>query len=672
MADRNIELTRRKILASAGAVGAAGVGAGLGTSALFSDEETFVNNQLVAGELDMKVSWDVHYFRDDAGSDLGYFLGEDEDPPEEGAGYPTSSEDPMFAVEDGNVTDFMSATRTGRHPPGGLNEGEDPCTELADVPDDLEAPIIDLDDVKPGDFGEVTFDFSLCDNPGYVWMTGSLSEEGENGVNEPEGAADGEDATPASGSLWPLAALAAVPALGGDGDSGDGNGGVVGDETPAETEADGADDSSRRSALRKGAAAAGAGAAGLSVLSGSASASSPNPVNISNTGNISPGLEVNVGELASGDAVVNQDWTFAGQETLYRETYGFRDGTGPHSNAELDGSIDTHFPNSVSPGNTAQATVTIPVQTDGGDTVDLEVDRNVTLDPAEPTLRVEYQVTNPSGSGATFTDLRLSQYIDYDIGDVSDDAGEYFIDQDRGCEFIAQSSDPNDPVFSGFTGEEFSVNHDLREYGLSESDGQGNFESGDPSFNNADAYPNSGTDDVTLAFEWSLGTLAPGETTTFRNSFVYNESRSEFEDELCAESDTDTPTPTPTPSPGGPELADAAQARVWYDDFDNIHEDDEQIFLEGSLREVLDALSSGAGVPLDGDESTATDFDETEDPPTADSRDCYEAANDVHYVGFEWWVPPEVGNEIQSDSVKFDLGFYTEQCRNNDGGSGNA
>jgi Ca-activated chloride channel family protein len=29
-------------------------------------------------------------------------------------------------------------------------------------------------------------------------------------------------------------------------------------------------------------------------------------------------------------------------------------------------------------------------------------------------------------------------------------------------------------------------------------------------------------------------------------------------------------------------------------------------------------------------------------------------------------VPTDVGNEIQSDSVAFDLGFYTEQCRNND------
>jgi hypothetical protein len=34
-------------------------------------------------------------------------------------------------------------------------------------------------------------------------------------------------------------------------------------------------------------------------------------------------------------------------------------------------------------------------------------------------------------------------------------------------------------------------------------------------------------------------------------------------------------------------------------------------------------------------------------------------------AGFEWWVPTSVGNEIQGDSVAFDLGFYTEQCRHN-------
>ncbi|MDX1747161.1 MAG: hypothetical protein R3324_14585, partial [Halobacteriales archaeon] len=40
--------------------------------------------------------------------------------------------------------------------------------------------------VKPGDFGELTLSFHLCDNPGYVWLTGELVSESENGFTEPE------------------------------------------------------------------------------------------------------------------------------------------------------------------------------------------------------------------------------------------------------------------------------------------------------------------------------------------------------------------------------------------------------------------------------------------------------------------------------------------------------
>jgi hypothetical protein len=32
-----------------------------------------------------------------------------------------------------------------------------------------------------------------------------------------------------------------------------------------------------------------------------------------------------------------------------------------------------------------------------------------------------------------------------------------------------------------------------------------------------------------------------------------------------------------------------------------------------------------------------------------------------------WWLPIDHGNQVQSDSATFDLGFYTEQCRHNDG-----
>ena len=681
MSNDNLELSRRTILGSMGAVGAAGAAAGVGTSALFSDEESFENNQIMAGTLDLKVSWDEHYFNGIRNLDSSYD-GEIEfdSPGFSETGFPSSSGSPYLAVADGDVGTFMDDTRTERFPEGGLGPDEDPCEELADVPGaEIPPPVIDLDDVKPGDFGEVTFDFSLCDNPGYLWMTGEMVSESENSVTEPEGNSTAEDGSYTNSSLWPLAALASLPALGGGGDGGDeegGNDGGRGGQARVETETSSSEDDGR-SVLRKGAAAAGMGAAGLSAVSGSASADSdkgdsqptdpdgPNDVQINNGI-----LDVTVGELGSGTAVQGPDWNYddgtLSAGTLYRETYGFRDGTGTHVDAENYGSLVSGFPSSVSAGTTAESTVTIPVETDTGTVVTLEVDRNVTLDSNIATLRVEYEVTNPSDSGATFSDLRLSQYVDYDIGSVSDDVGEYFLDTQTDCEFIFQENSAG--LFAGFTAEDLSVNHDLRPW----SEGEVNFQSSNIGFNNDDKFPDSGTDDVTLTFEWSLGELAPGESTTYETAFVYNPTQQDFEDQICQESPS-----TPTPSPGEVELADRVQARAWYDGGnndgpsgdvgDNINQDDEKVFLEGTLRQVLNALSSGKGVPLDGDESTITDFNETGDPPTDPDRDCYTAADDVHYIGFEWWVPRSVGNEIQSDSVTFDLGFYAEQCRNNDG-----
>jgi predicted ribosomally synthesized peptide with SipW-like signal peptide len=649
----NYDLSRRKTLAALGTIGAAGAGAGLGTSAFFSDQETFVNNQLVAGELDMKVSWDVHYFRDDDGSDLGYFLGEDEQAPDEGAGYPTSSEDPMFAVEDGNVTDFMSATRTGRHPPGGLNEGEDPCTELADVPDDLEAPIIDLDDVKPGDFGEVTFDFSLCDNPGYVWMTGSMNEEGENGVNEPEGAADGEDATPASGSLWPLASLAAVPALGGGGDSG-------GSESDGAVEADsrdsggGADRDSLPATLGKGAAAVGAGAAGLSAITGSASAQQGS---LSVTPKSDSGKSAT--DLASilfpgGSGLSIDSATYTGADAAVGEFAGAGSVFGIESGVILSSGL---VGNIEGPSNDADGIEEIHGEYGDEDLTAIADTSNETYDAA--VLEFDFEVpqdVDTVGFRFVFGSDEYNEFAPGGTGNLFNDVFGFFLNPDD----TQQPGDENIATLPN--GDPISINT------INQQDNSNLFNNNDPSDTSTPfATEADGFSDV-LEVEADVNS---GETNTLKLA-IADESDLELDSWVLIEAGSleenpDESTPTPTPSPGGPELADVVQARAWYDDFDNIQEDDEQIFLEGSLREVLDALSSGAGVPLDGDESTDTDFDETGDPPDAASRDCYEAANDVHYVGFEWWVPPEVGNEIQSDSVTFDLGFYTEQCRHNDG-----
>jgi hypothetical protein len=79
----------------------------------------------------------------------------------------------------------------------------------------------------------------------------------------------------------------------------------------------------------------------------------------------------------------------------------------------------------------------------------------------------------------------------------------------------------------------------------------------------------------------------------------------------------------------------------------------EIVFFEGTLKEALTTLSEGDGVSLDGDR-------------LSEERACF-APGVGHCLGFAWELPTDVGNEIQGDEVSFDLGFYTEQCRHNDG-----
>lgn len=133
-----MELSRRKILAGLGAVGAASAGAGLGSTAYFSDEESFKNNSLTAGELDTKAKWQVKY---------------------KGA-----------------------SESLGTHVESSTDEDVDALTCDAT----FTRPTIDLKDVKPGDKVLVRFDLLSCTNPGYLWMNGGIQANKEKGLTEPE------------------------------------------------------------------------------------------------------------------------------------------------------------------------------------------------------------------------------------------------------------------------------------------------------------------------------------------------------------------------------------------------------------------------------------------------------------------------------------------------------
>jgi predicted ribosomally synthesized peptide with SipW-like signal peptide len=130
------DLSRRKLLGGLGAIGLASVGAGLGTSAYFSDTEAFENNTLTAGTLDMSVAADVVAAND-------------------------------YWIENGAL-------------------------DLSAVADSEDAVVgLQVDDVKPGDWAVICFEINVGDNPGYVQVcTENFTEDG--GANpEPEQDAEG-------------------------------------------------------------------------------------------------------------------------------------------------------------------------------------------------------------------------------------------------------------------------------------------------------------------------------------------------------------------------------------------------------------------------------------------------------------------------------------------------
>ncbi len=183
---RLYDLSRRRVLAGLGAVGIASAGAGLGTSAFFSDEEEFANNRLTAGTLDLKLDYKATYFggpgRLDDVQSMGYPDAEEILEADEPTGRYLLTQAPspadMQAWED-------------------LVQGEefDFCSPEADefLVNGTGIPMFTLDDVKPGDSGEVTVSIHICDNPGYLRMVGELSDSLENDQTEPELDAEGAD-----------------------------------------------------------------------------------------------------------------------------------------------------------------------------------------------------------------------------------------------------------------------------------------------------------------------------------------------------------------------------------------------------------------------------------------------------------------------------------------------
>ena len=150
MTDNDIDpigVSRRRVLGGLGTIGVTSAGAGLGTTAFFSDSESFENNTLTAGELDLY----VHFNYDE---DQGSFA--------------QWSTPPGTYVQGGVIGQGVSDPETGIS----LEEGE--------------SISVRVEDLKPGDSGTGGFCFSIVDNPAYMWMCGGLTANDQNGFTDPE------------------------------------------------------------------------------------------------------------------------------------------------------------------------------------------------------------------------------------------------------------------------------------------------------------------------------------------------------------------------------------------------------------------------------------------------------------------------------------------------------
>jgi|GEM_PF-148685 len=676
------DISRRKALAALGTIGVASAGAGLGTSAYFSDQETFQNNRLVAGELDLKMDWEEHYSDwsgdEDEDSPDGTLDIQMEDPADDEldsytrypAGVTNSTEGlQSLWVADGDVPQFQDNTAIEAFPddddngtasytelvtgeandaifPGNDSGLDHPtvCDILADVGEDdggLSSdartrgtidgqttnpgdPLINLQDVKPGDFGEVTFSLHLCDNDGYVWMNapGGLTAE-ENGVTEPEADDPDEDQVEGSGD----------PELKDDADQEEGRSVELVDKIQTALWYDNNCDN---------------------VPQGE-----PEPVDLIVIADTSNSLGDDPSDPQGDQLALLKNAADAFAEALPRGTLpaGSRAGeeivrVGLMSFAGGEGLDPITLENPVEPvdsylnnNDEGIASDFLPNQT-AGDT------------PMPGALDLARQILNdPTLSGVRGSD------VDKKILLVTDGAPNYGFNPNLGGEEYTIEYDGSNLTSKLF--DQGGIDDDDTGEGALSGTSNDPFEADDPFEESSDEeryetwqLAKAGSDPVsgdTTNDDDGMDILVAGIANEgvglgdALDSYLENYVASTPNDFYDTNFGTDLTT---TAQQIARDVATVSGEKY--------------IFQGRPLGEAIDLLTGndGRGIPLDGDRTT--DFNEIDGEENGDSRECFDASA-THCVGFSWWLPLNHGNEVQSDSVSFDIGFYTEQCRHNDG-----
>lgn len=562
--DQNkLGISRRKVLGGMGMIGLASAGAGLGTTAFFSDDETFEGNTLVAGSLDLRVDWEEHYsdWSDDESEGLSNPVLMEDPGDDVHIGLP-DPQNPMIWVHENDLGTFMDNTSIEAYPDTNDNGIQDDlsvydaCEHFAQLDRDLNPtngypvgtdgatakrtsnedtltleggnylPLVNINDVKPGDFGELTLSFHLCDNPGYVWLQGELVDARENGITEPEGEdphEDGDDDSTDPENVELLDAIQTMLWYDEDGDN---------------------------------------------VLDLGQEAES-----------VCVQLVLDASGSMSGDRNTNAK---SAAKTLATSVL----------NANPDNRVGVTFFSA--DGFDSSAQVQLSVGSTGDD------DSDSTPDPQDIDTVEDIIDTLPANGGSTAIGEGILT-ADEDLSNCPSDA--------QAIQIVI-------------------------------TDGS----------NNAGTTPSIAADDV-------VGTDSDDHT-----------------DEIFAVGTgnaTETSLGAFARPSDDPHIAFADQP----EDLNQILGQiaaiiiGEEVFFRGSLSELLDVLSTDHGIPLDG--NRATNYDEIvggEPNNGADmNRECFVDSTD-NFIALAWWVPVDHANEIQTDSVSFDLGFYTEQCRHNAGG----
>ena len=552
-------LSRRKVLAGIGAVGLASAGAGLGTSAFFSDEETFSENSLTAGELDLLVDWQQTY---DYGTGLAFVNA-----------HPDHDADGEQSITDGETvwtySDFPDEDdpeSNGANIPDLDCSNIPPLSEAAFGVDPLTGEpmetLMQFQDLKPGDAGEVTFSLHLCDNPGYIWMqAGNVTEDG-GAHPDPEAVVDPENLPDLAGAieaqLW------------------------------YDEDCDNVYDDA-------------------------------GPVDIMLTIDFSGSMLYDqYGGVVSTDSIQINGDSFEETTKIDLVELGIREFIDYLQDQGADVKLGVAYFDGEGSDDTVPRTGILQPMTE-----DLSV-----VNAAVGNLRQKLAnvVSGGPGSGPADGDGDPDPFADADgiatgtyIGEGVDVAQEELDDNGRAGAHKRNIVLSDGESFNGTGSTQFASPTDAADAARAVSPA--------PATDLYTISVGSANDSVLLSMAGAA--TEPGGDARF----------------FC---DVDEPANIPT------VFGNLAAQTVA-----------EKIIATGTLAEIVAELAAGNGIPLDGNRATL--FDELADDPTDPDRDAFRGDGVQHCVALSWELPLEVGNEIQGDTLGFDLGFYTEQERHNDG-----